>query len=102
MCAAFYGHPGIFVYPGQEAMRRAHAEGLKARMLPGISSIDCLWCDLGIDPALDGCQIYHATEFVLQRRTADLHGQQPTVAIPFLKGGFTDGLEDRRGPRRGP
>lgn len=71
VCAAFYGHPGIFVYPGQEAMRRAHAEGLKARMLPGISSIDCLWCDLGIDPALDGCQIYHATEFVLQRRRPD-------------------------------
>ena len=71
VCAAFYGHPGIFVYPGQEAIRRARAEGFEARMLPGISAIDCLWCDLGIDPALAGCQIYHATDFVVQRRRPD-------------------------------
>ena len=71
VCAAFYGHPGIFVYPGQEAVRRAREEGFDARMLPGISSLDCLWCDLGIDPAAAGCQIYHATDFVLQRRRPD-------------------------------
>jgi uncharacterized protein YabN with tetrapyrrole methylase and pyrophosphatase domain len=71
VCAAFYGHPGIFVFPGQEAIRRARAEGFDARMLPGISAIDCLWCDLGIDPALDGCQIYHATDFIAQRRRPD-------------------------------
>jgi precorrin-2 methylase len=71
VCTAFYGHPGIFVYPGQEAIRRARRDGFEARMLPGISAIDCLWCDLGIDPALDGCQIYHATDFVLQRRQPD-------------------------------
>jgi len=71
VCAAFYGHPGIFVYPGQEAVRRARREGLTARILPGVSAIDCLWCDLGIDPALDGCQIYHTTDFIAQRRTPD-------------------------------
>ena len=71
VCAAFYGHPGIFVYPGQEAIRRARAEGFQAQMLPGVSSLDCLWCDLGIDPALAGCQIYHTTDFVLQRRRPD-------------------------------
>lgn len=71
VCAAFYGHPGIFVYPGQEAIRRARVDGFEARMLPGISAIDCLWCDLGIDPALAGCQIYHATDFVVQRRLPD-------------------------------
>lgn len=71
VCAAFYGHPGIFVYPGQEAIRRAGAEGFETRMLPGISAIDCLWCDLGIEPALAGCQIYHATDFVVQRRRPD-------------------------------
>jgi uncharacterized protein YabN with tetrapyrrole methylase and pyrophosphatase domain len=71
VCAAFYGHPGIFVYPGHEVVRRAHGEGLTARILPAVSAIDCLWCDLGIDPALDGCQIYHATDFVLERRRPD-------------------------------
>lgn len=26
-CAIFYGHPGVFVYPAHEAIRRARAEG---------------------------------------------------------------------------
>jgi len=72
VCAAFYGHPGIFVYPGQEAIRRAHRDGFVTRMMPGISSLDCLWCDLGVDPARAGCQIYHATDFVAQRRRPDI------------------------------
>ena len=30
VCAAFYGHPGVFVYPSHDAIRRARAEGLRA------------------------------------------------------------------------
>ncbi len=71
VCGAFYGHPSLFVYPGQVAMRQARDEGYDTRMLPGISSLDCLWCDLGMDPGLAGCQIYHATDFLLQRREPD-------------------------------
>jgi uncharacterized protein YabN with tetrapyrrole methylase and pyrophosphatase domain len=71
VCGAFYGHPSVFVYPGQKALRIASEEGFDARMLPGISSIDCLWSDLGIDPGEAGCQIYHATDFLLQRRSPD-------------------------------
>jgi hypothetical protein len=71
VCAAFYGHPGVFVYPSQKAIERARAEGYDATMLPGIGSLDCLWSDLGIDPAADGCQIYHATDFVLEARVPD-------------------------------
>ena len=36
VCTAFYGHPGFFVYPGHEAVRRARREGFEARLLPGI------------------------------------------------------------------
>lgn len=71
VCAAFYGHPGIFVYPGQETVRRATAEGLDVQLLPGISSLDCLWSDLGIDPASAGCQVYAATDLVLEARRPD-------------------------------
>ncbi len=71
VCAAFYGHPGIFVYPGHESVRRARRDGFEARLLPGISALDCLWCDLGIDPALGGCQIYHATDFLEDERAPD-------------------------------
>ena len=71
VCAAFYGHPGFFVNPSHEAIRRTRAQGLEARMLPGISSLDCLFADLGIDPGVDGCQIFEATDFLMHRRRFD-------------------------------
>jgi len=71
VCAAFYGHPGVFVAPSHEAVRRAREEGLRARMLPGISAEDCLFADLGVDPARFGCQSYEATEFLLHGRRVD-------------------------------
>jgi uncharacterized protein YabN with tetrapyrrole methylase and pyrophosphatase domain len=76
VCAAFYGHPGVFVYPSHEAVRRARAEGFPARMLPGISAEDCLFADLGIDPSRFGCQSYEATDFLVHRRRTD-----PTAAL---------------------
>ena len=69
VCAAFYGHPGVFVLPSHEAIRRARAEGFAAEMLPGVSSEDCLVADLGVDPAASGWQSYEATKF-LERRPA--------------------------------
>jgi hypothetical protein len=71
VCAAFYGHPGIFVSPSHEAVRRARAEGFPARMLPAVSAEDCLFADLGVDPGATGCQSYEATDFLLRRRQVD-------------------------------
>jgi uncharacterized protein YabN with tetrapyrrole methylase and pyrophosphatase domain len=64
VCAAFYGHPGVFVFPSHEAIAQARREGHPARMLPGISAEDCLFADLGVDPATAGCQSYEATGFL--------------------------------------
>jgi uncharacterized protein YabN with tetrapyrrole methylase and pyrophosphatase domain len=63
--AAFYGHPGVFAYPSHESIRRARQEGFAARMLPGISSEDCMFADLGVDPAVTGCQSYEASDFMM-------------------------------------
>ncbi len=68
---ALYGHPGIFVTPSHEAIRRARAAGYEASMLPGISAEDCLFADLGIDPGERGCQSFEATDFLLRRRIFD-------------------------------
>jgi uncharacterized protein YabN with tetrapyrrole methylase and pyrophosphatase domain len=73
-CMACYGHPGVFVYPSHESIRRARAEGYSARMLPGISSEDCLFADLGVDPGINGCQSYEATDFLLNGRVIDPTG----------------------------
>ena len=73
--AAFYGHPGVFAYPSHESIRRARREGFPARMLPGISSEDCLFADLGVDPAVGGCQSYEATDFLLNAVLIDSSSQ---------------------------
>jgi uncharacterized protein YabN with tetrapyrrole methylase and pyrophosphatase domain len=75
VCGAFYGHPGVFAYPPHESIRRARTEGYTAFMLPGISSEDCLFADLGIDPAVNGCQSYEATDFLLHDRAIDASSQ---------------------------
>jgi hypothetical protein len=69
-CFVVYGHPGVFVSPTHEAIRRARAEGYKARMLPGISAEDCLIADFGID-MLAGSQAFEASDFLLHARQLD-------------------------------
>lgn len=71
VCAAFYGHPGIFVHPSHAAIRRAREEGFRAVMLPAVSAEDCLFADLGVDPGRTGCQSFEATDFLLCRRLFD-------------------------------
>lgn len=71
VCAVFYGHPGVFVFPSHEAIRQARDEGYPANMIPGISAEDCLFADLGIDPGQGGCQSYEATDFLIHRRKFD-------------------------------
>lgn len=71
VCAAFYGHPGVFVTPAHAALRRARAEGYAAEMQPGISAEDCLVAELGFDPGVGGCQSFEATDFLVRRRIFD-------------------------------
>ena len=103
VCAVFYGHPGVFVYPSHEAVKRARVEGFSALMLPGISAEDCLFADLCIDPAATGCLSYEATDFLFNQRAVDpasalvlwqigilgnghyrAEGRYPTPLMPFL------------------
>ena len=71
VCGVFYGHPGVFVHPSHEAIKQARLEGYGAKMLPGISAEDCLFADLGVDPARYGCQSFEATDFLIHKRKFD-------------------------------
>lgn len=71
VCGVFYGHPGVFAQAPHEAVARARSEGFVAHMEPGISSEDCLYADLGVDPGRVGCQHFEATQFMLNRRMVD-------------------------------
>ena len=95
VCVAFYGHPGVFVFPSHEAIRRAKKEGFDARMLPGISAEDCLFSELGLDPARSGCQSYEATDFLVYRRRFD-----PSSALVLWQVGVVGNLEYGDRPAR--
>jgi uncharacterized protein YabN with tetrapyrrole methylase and pyrophosphatase domain len=77
VCAAFYGHPGFLARPAHEAIARARAEGIAARMLPAVSALDCLFADLGLDPADTGLQSYEATDFLV-------HGRRPDTSAALV------------------
>ena len=87
VCAAFYGHPGVFVRPSHDAIARARAEGYPARMLPAVSAEDCLFADLGVDPGRTGCQSYEATDFLLRNRRID-----PSAALILWQVGVVGNL----------
>jgi uncharacterized protein YabN with tetrapyrrole methylase and pyrophosphatase domain len=71
VCFAVYGHPGVFAFPTHEAIRRARSEGFDASMAPAVSAEDCLFADLGVDPATSGCQSFEATDFLVYGRVFD-------------------------------
>jgi uncharacterized protein YabN with tetrapyrrole methylase and pyrophosphatase domain len=90
VCAAFYGHPGVFAWPSHKAIGQARSEGYAAVMLPGISAEDCLFADLGVDPGEYGCQSYDATDFLLFRPRIN-----PSAALVLWQIGVTGHVEHR-------
>jgi siroheme synthase len=71
VCAAFYGHPGVFAEPTHRAIAILREEGYSARMLPGVSADACFYADAGINPGAVGMQSFEATEFLLFDRCFD-------------------------------
>lgn len=68
VCFATYGHPLVYCYPAMLIQRAAKLLNLRVETFPGISSLDTLFVDLGIDVATDGVQMYEATDLLLRRR----------------------------------
>jgi len=87
VCVVSYGHPGYLVHATRESMRQAKAEGYRTEMQPGISSVDCLFADLGLDPGEAGCQTFEATHFLLHKRRID-----PTCPLILLQVGVAGEL----------
>jgi uncharacterized protein YabN with tetrapyrrole methylase and pyrophosphatase domain len=71
VCLVLYGHPGVFVNPSHACAMACREEGIPCEFLAAVSAEDCLFSDLGVDPARHGCQTYEATNFLLRPRTFD-------------------------------
>ncbi|MBD0694921.1 SAM-dependent methyltransferase [Streptomyces sp. CBMA123] len=112
VAAVFYGHPGIFVLSSHRAVRIARREGHRAVMRPGISALDVLCADLGVDPSTPGMQTFEASDLLIRDRRIDpgLHLVLWQVGIvgelDYQRAGFTnrhlpvllDRLEEVYGP----
>ena len=68
---AVYGHPTFFVYPSTLIGRSAGLLGLNVEVLPGISTIDAVCIDLGLDVGMTGLQVHEATTMLLVKRRID-------------------------------
>lgn len=100
VCAAFYGHPGVFVHASHKAIATLKAQGYKAKMEPGISAEDCLFADLGIDPGKTGCMSVEATQFLFYKRNLDPHAMLVLWQIGLI-GDHTLKLEKTDSYQRG-
>jgi precorrin-3B methylase len=65
---ASYGHPMVYCYPTALIQRAAKILNLRVEVFPGVSALDTLLVDLGIDFADNGLQVYEATDLLLRRR----------------------------------
>ncbi|HAT1659241.1 TPA: methylase [Legionella pneumophila] len=89
LCVVFYGHPTVFADSALNAVRQIKQNNGEAIILPAISSQDCLFSDLEIDPGDQGCFSIEATELVLFERCLDIHAH--LILWQVANFGRTDG-----------
>ncbi|MDJ0907996.1 MAG: SAM-dependent methyltransferase [Woeseiaceae bacterium] len=65
---AVHGHPLVAVYAPFLIMDMAKVLGLIVSVAPGVSAFDSIVAELGIDPSIEGLQMYEATDLLLRRR----------------------------------
>jgi tetrapyrrole methylase family protein/MazG family protein len=73
LCVVFYGHPVVFADSALSAVKTIKAENGNAIILPAVSSMDCLFADLQVDPGSQGCFTIDATELLIYERRIDVY-----------------------------
>lgn len=98
--AVFYGSPRFMALPAELAVKKARAHGFPARVLPGVSSIECLFADLDIDPARGGYRVYEATDYLTRKPAPDVQSHLVLCQIALVdhhNAGDGDGARIQRG-----
>lgn len=72
LCVVFYGHPVVFASSALWAVQEIRSLGENAIILPAISSLDCLFADLAINPGDHGCYSIDATDFLIFKKQFDI------------------------------
>jgi uncharacterized protein YabN with tetrapyrrole methylase and pyrophosphatase domain len=62
---AIYGHPTVGVTPTRLVRAGAADRDFTVEVLPGVSSLDCLYAEFDIDPVDRGVQMFDATDLLV-------------------------------------
>ncbi len=75
VCLVLYGHPTIFAAIGLDALALAKRQKIAIDhvTIPGISAMDCLFADLGVDPGDSGCYSIDVNDLLLFNKTIEPH-----------------------------
>ena len=68
VCLAFHERSALSTEVSRQAIEQSRADGFAAAVVPGVSALDCLFADLGLDLSSGGCRIYGAEAFVERGR----------------------------------
>jgi hypothetical protein len=71
ICLAYHGRSALNAQVVREAIALSRAEKFRSAIVPGVSALDCLFSDLGVDPLRNGCQIFGAEHLLEHRRLPD-------------------------------
>jgi hypothetical protein len=71
VCLAYHGRSALVAQVLREAIALGRAEKMLPAIVPGVSPLDCLFADLGLDPLRDGCQIFAAEHLTGHGRRID-------------------------------
>jgi tetrapyrrole methylase family protein/MazG family protein len=71
LCVLIYGHPLLISNSVQSAIKNLKQEGADVVVLPAVSSLDCLFADLCIDPIAGGVLALDASDWLLSKKTID-------------------------------
>ena len=71
VCLAYHGRSALVAQVLREAIALGRAEKMLSAIVPGVSPLDCLFADLGLDPLRDGCQIFAAEHLTEHGRRID-------------------------------
>lgn len=88
ICLASHGRAGLNAEVRRAAIALSRAENFRCVVVPGVSGLECLFSDLGLDPLRDGCQVFSAEHFVESGRRPD-----PSAALVVSLGEETAGTE---------
>jgi hypothetical protein len=71
VCLAYHGRSALVAQVLREAIALGRAEKMLSAIVPGVSPLDCLFADLGLDPLREGCQIFTAEHLTEHGRRID-------------------------------